>query len=88
MMLRIENMREEDRTYFQQFYPKHRVMDQLLQEWSNASTMDIDHIIVKGTWTPSGCARDCGDHYIIARHDRYDRIDKETMEVTQDVEDR
>lgn len=38
--------------------------------------------------TPYGMCRDCGDHYIIARWSRYDRIDKETYKRTPDVEDR
>lgn len=78
----------EDREYYQQFYSKHKVTGDLLQEWRGASEMIGDHIVVKGRWTPSGCARDCGDHYILARYSRYDRIDKDTMSVTEDVEDR
>ena len=39
-------------------------------------------------WTPYGMCRDCGDHYIIARWSRYDRIDKGTFKRTIDVEDR
>lgn len=38
--------------------------------------------------TRYGMCRDCGDHYIIARWSRYDRIDKKTLEITFDVEDR
>lgn len=45
-------------------------------------------VVFKGSWTPFGCCRDCGDHYIIARYSRYDRIDKSTLEITHDVEDR
>lgn len=39
-------------------------------------------------WTPYQCARDCGDHYIVARFDRFDRIDKKTGKLTKDVEDK
>ena len=39
-------------------------------------------------WTPYLCARDCGGHYIVARYDRYDKIDKRTFAITKDVEDR
>ena len=39
-------------------------------------------------WTPYGMCRDCGDHYIIARYSRYDRIEKGTFKRTVDVEDR
>lgn len=42
----------------------------------------------KQRWTPYGMCRDCGDHYIIARWSRYDRIDKGTFNRTLDVEDR
>ena len=37
--------------------------------------------------TMYGMCRDCGDHYIIARWSRYDRIDKATLKITVDVED-
>lgn len=39
-------------------------------------------------FTPYGVARDCGNHYIIARYTRYDSVDKKTLEVTKDVEDK
>ena len=45
-------------------------------------------VVFKGRSTAWGMCRDCGDHYIIARWDRYDRIDKGTFKVTRDVEDR
>lgn len=46
------------------------------------------HVIFIGKWTPYGYCRDCGDHWIIARWSRYDRIDKDTYKVTKDVDDR
>lgn len=50
---------------------------------------EIDFFILKGkSFTPSGCVRDCGDHYIKANYSTYTRIDKDTMSVTEDVEDR
>lgn len=88
MRIAITALPEGDREYFQQFYEKHTVTGDLLQEWRGASEMYSDHIIIKGGWTPFGCARDCGDHYILARYSRYDRIDKDTFKVTEDVEDR
>lgn len=45
-------------------------------------------IVYTGYSTPYGCCRACGDHFIIARYSRYDRIDKHTMEITVDVEDK
>lgn len=46
------------------------------------------YVVMKGRFTRWGMCRDCGNHYIIARWDRYDRIDKVTFERTLDVEDR
>lgn len=45
------------------------------------------YVVFTGRWTPYGMVRDCGDHYIKAQYDRYDRIDKKTLEITRDVED-
>ena len=46
------------------------------------------YVVFKGRHTPYGYVRDCGNHYIKAQYSRYDRIDKETLEITRDVEDR
>ena len=46
------------------------------------------YVVFKGSWTRYDTVRDCGDHYIKAQYSRYDRIDKETLEITRDVEDR
>ena len=46
------------------------------------------YVVFKGSWTRYDTVRDCGDQYIKAQHSRYDRIDKETLEITRDVEDR
>lgn len=45
-------------------------------------------MVIKERYTPSFCARDCGDHFILANYDRYDRVDKSTFEITKDVEDK
>lgn len=42
----------------------------------------------KKGFTPYGCVRDCGDHYIIAQYASYRRIDKKTGEAIDDVEDK
>ena len=47
----------------------------------------VTHVVFKGPYTRYGMCRDCGDHYIIARYTRYDRIYKATLEITKDVED-
>ena len=46
------------------------------------------YVVFKGSWTRYNTVRDCGDHYIKAQYSRYDRIDKETLEIIKDVEDR
>lgn len=48
------------------------------------------YIVFRATgrrFTPYGMCRDCGDHYIIAKWDKYIRIDKGTLAKTVDVED-
>lgn len=47
-----------------------------------------EYIVFKGTWTRSHSVRDCGDHYIIARYSRYDRINKSDLSIIRDVEDK
>lgn len=84
--MKIKEISEETKAHFQQFYKEHDVIA-LLEDGM------CDRVIVKTKqgcegWTPFGTARDCGNHYIIARYSRYDRLDKQTMEVTKNVEDR
>ena len=45
------------------------------------------YVVFKGKWTPSGCCRDCGDYFIIARRSRYDRVWKNDLREDIDVED-
>ena len=66
--------------YFQKFYPNHKIVG-LLEE------PKLTRVIVKGEWTPSGCARDCGDYLIIARNSCYDKVDKKTLVITKCVKD-
>ena len=46
------------------------------------------YVVFTGDWTRSYTIRDCGDHYIYAGYSAYYRIDKATLEITKDVEDR
>ena len=39
-------------------------------------------------FTPYGMCRDCGDHYIVARWSRYDRIEKTSLLLIPDVQDK
>ena len=46
------------------------------------------YVVYKGKSTHYMSVRDCGDHYIYAGYSFYDRIDKETLVITKDVEDK
>ena len=80
----------------------YRIMDEKgskVQDWAGFEyTGELMHVqfenganevlrVIKGSFTPYGAIRDCGDHYIKANHSSYTRIDKGTMKVTKDVED-
>lgn len=58
---------------------------EVIEESGNNSS--ISRVVVAGLWTPYGFMRDCGDHYIIARYSRYDRVSKDLQTVTEDTED-
>ena len=45
-------------------------------------------VVFKGSWTPYGAIRDCGDHYIKALYTSYRWISKDLMHTMEDVEDR
>ncbi len=45
------------------------------------------YVVFEGGWTHTGTVRDCGDHYIYAGYSMYYRIEKNTLEITKDVED-
>lgn len=84
--MKVKGINDEIKAHFQPYYKVHDVIG-LLEDYM------CERIIVRMKqghrgWTPFGTARDCGDHYIIARYSRFDRLDKKTMEVTRDVEDR
>ena len=46
-----------------------------------------EHVVFKGSYTRYMTVRDCGNHYIYAGYSAYYRIDKDTLEITYDVED-
>ena len=77
----IDTLAPNQIAYFQQYYPKHTVVGLLKERKGD------NRIIVTGAFTPSGCARDCGDHIVIARYSSYDRLDKATLRITKNVED-
>ena len=81
-----------DRAWFEKMNPGYTCTGETLEEryeeehgWDGGATT---YAVMKGKWTRYGMCRDCGDHYIIARWSRYDRIEKGTLQLTRDVEDR
>lgn len=78
---------EADKEYFEKANPGFKCTGETLKveyDTGEAAT----YVVFKGRYTPHLCVRDCGDHYTMARYSDYAHIDKETMEVTIDLEDR
>lgn len=61
---------------------------ELMRVYDDEGYENIKTIFKDRTYTPYGTIRDCGDHYIRAKYSSYVRIDKGTMKVTEDVEDK
>lgn len=82
---------KEEIAWFEKMNPKHKCTGETLSEVvteTNGLERGTTYVVMKGNFTAYGMCRDCGDHYIIARWSRYDKVDKETLEITFDVEDR
>ncbi len=82
----IRNLTEEEKAYFQKFYKVHEAIGMMEEENENRIIVKMKRGY-KG-FTPYGAARDCGNHYIIAKYSHYDRVDKKTLEITKYVEDK
>jgi hypothetical protein len=82
----IRNLTEEEKAYFQQFYKAHEVVGMMEEENGNRIIVKMKRGY-KG-FTPYGVARDCGNHYIIANYSSYDSVDKKTLEVTKNTDDK
>ena len=82
----ITNLCDEDASYYKHINPGFKPTGEVLtQEWSNGGSESL--VVMTGSYTPYGMCRDCGDHYIIGRYSRFDRINKGTFEIIRDVED-
>lgn len=80
----------EERAYFEKMNPKHRCTGETLTEIMTdiyGLETSTTYVVMEGSFTAYGMCRDCGNHYIIARYSRYDRIDKNTLEIEFDVDD-
>lgn len=79
--------------FFEKMNPGYKCTGETLaeryEETEGREAGGTTYVVMKGkNRTPYGMCRDCGDHYIIAKWDRYDRIDKGTLKRTVDVDDR
>ena len=75
---------QDDYHFFQKFYKQHTVVGFLkVPDKINSYVVVKKKKGYKG-WTPSGCFRDCGDHYIYANYSRYQKYDKKTLELLDD----
>ena len=91
----LGTIEDGDREWFEKVNPSYvctgETLEERYEEEEGRESGATTYVVMKATgkrWTPYGMCRDCGDHYIIARWSRYDRIDKGTFERTVDVEDR
>ena len=87
----ISAVPEEDMRWFSAQHPHHNAVGFMRETYRGGSR--VTRVILKMKpghkgWTPFGAARDCGDHYIIARYSQYDRVDKKTLAITRDVDDK
>lgn len=93
----IGTLNEADREYFERVNPGFTCTGETLAEtYTEKNGMPgggCTFVVFRHTghgrkFTPYGMCRDCGSHYIIARWSRYDRIEKNTLKITYDTEDR
>lgn len=91
----IGTLENGDREFFERLNPGYKCTGETLIEeykvFEDGETLVDGHsctyVVMKGRFTQFEMCRDCGDHYIIARWSRYDRVDKQTRTITFDVED-
>lgn len=86
----INDVSEDDMRWFSAQHPHHNVVGFMRETYSGGGSTRVILKMKPGHkgWTPSGTARDCGDHYIVARYSQYDRVDKKTLTITRDVDDK
>lgn len=87
----IGTLAEQDFTIFEKMNPGYKCSGETLKE-EYPDGGSCTYVVFKCKpghhGTPYGMCRDCGNHYIIARWSRYDRIDKKTLEIIFDVDDK
>lgn len=90
---RDHDLTEEEKGYFQHSYrglvPTGEVLVKRLFSFTDfGGRYYISKVVFKGSYTPCGAIRDCGEYYIEAQYSRYVKIDKRTLKVIDnDCED-
>lgn len=87
----IGRLDEDEWQSFEAMNPGYRCTGETLREEfpdGSAQTLVVFKCKQGHRGTRYGMCRDCGDHYILARWSRYDSIDKKTLKITVDVDDR
>lgn len=88
----IEKLEDDENEFYERvnkgFTCTGETLTERYEETEGREAGSTTYVVMKGRFTPYGMCRDCGDHYIIARWSRYDRIDKDTFIRSVDVEDR
>lgn len=90
----VGTIEEADQKWFNEhnegFKCTGETLEERYEESEGRDSGSTTYVVMKATgrrFTPYQMCRDCGDHYIIAKWDKYIRIDKGTMKKTVDVED-
>lgn len=85
-------LEESEKAFYEKVNPGFKCTGETLEEsYDEIHGLEkggTTYVVFNGKWTPYGMCRDCGDHYIIAKWDKYIRIDKGTFNKKVDVEDK
>ena len=88
----IGKLEESEKEFFERMNPGYKCTGETLTEQfpeGGGQTLVIFKTVSPtSNFTPYGMCRDCGDHYIVARYSRHDRIEKTSLLLIPDVADR
>lgn len=80
-----ENLNAEDMKFYSDSFKDLKPTGETIKEISDNHSQTT--VVFKGSWTPYGCIRDCGDHYIKALYSSYRWISKDLQTTREDVKD-
>ena len=86
-----EKLTEDETQWYNRHYAGLTATGELIQKTYDSGAIlgknVITKVVFKGSWTPFGAIRDCGDHYIEALYSSYKWIGKDLTTIKTDVED-